>query len=101
MTDEKDDVPKHGASVTRRELLRLSAAAGAVAAGGGLLAACAAQGAVSAAAALPPPETKTLRILNPFTCDPEMWLMQDYLREEGFTDIQYIDEQFTSIRWTP
>jgi len=41
-------------------------------------------------ASLGPVETTTLRIGVPPTCDPAYFLAEAYLREEGFTDIQFI-----------
>lgn len=39
--------------------------------------------------ALPPPETVRVRIGAIAPCDPWYWLSDAFLREEGFTDIQY------------
>jgi len=81
-----------GQRVSRRELLRLTVGAGATLAGGGLLAACGQQpGALGAPATLPPPETTTVRIVTPVACEAGMMLAADYLREEGFTDIRYVN----------
>ena len=89
-----------GQTVTRRELLRVTLGTGAVLAGGGLLAACGQQnGALGGPAALPPPETTTVRIVTPSACDPGLMLAGDYLREEGFTDIRYIDTSFIERAW--
>lgn len=86
--------------VTRRELLRVTLGTGALLAGGGLLAACGPQaGALGAPATLPPPETKTVRIVIPFTCDPGLMLAEDYLREEGFTDVRYVNTPFFERGW--
>ena len=84
-----------GSPRTRRQLLRDAAALGALVAGWPLLAACAPAAAPAPATsqpstgALPPPETTTLRIGPVAPCDPWYWLSDGYLREEGFTDIQY------------
>ncbi len=80
--------------VARRELLRRSLALGATLAGAGVVAACEQRpgaGAGSPPEALPPPETHTVRIARPFACDAPLWLAKDLLREEGFTDVQYVD----------
>jgi len=76
-------------------------ATGATIAGGAALAACTpTSGAASGGSKeLPPPETTTLRIANPPTCDPGMWLASGYLREEGFTDVQFIDAPFYDRAW--
>ena len=89
-----------GQIVTRRELLRLTLGTGAMLAGGGLLAACGQQqGALGAPAALPPPETTTVRIVTPSACDPGLMLAGDYLREEGFTEVRYVDTSFVDRKW--
>ncbi len=81
-----------GQIVTRRELLRITLGTGVVLAGGGLLAACGQQqGALGGAATLPSPETTTVRIAIPFACDPPLWLAKEFLLEEGFTDVQYVN----------
>jgi NitT/TauT family transport system substrate-binding protein len=72
-------------SVSRRQLL---AGAGAAA----VVAACAPASTPKASAGatpLPPPETTTVRISQLAACDPWYWMSDDFLREEGFTDIQY------------
>ena len=38
---------------------------------------------------LGPPETTTVRIALTPACDPWYWLSEPFLRDEGFTDIQY------------
>jgi NitT/TauT family transport system substrate-binding protein len=78
--------------VGRREVLRRSLAIGATIAGAGVLAACEQKPstAVSMGATLPPPETATIRIASPFACDAPLWLAKDFLREEGFTDVQWV-----------
>ena len=35
----------------------------------------------------------------PPECDPGIWLAQDYLRDEGFTDVHYVDTNFTLTGW--
>ena len=78
--------------IARRELLRRSLALGAALAGAGVLAGCERPGAgAPAVATLPPPETKTVRLARPFACDAPMWLAREFLLEEGFTDVQYVD----------
>lgn len=32
-----------------------------------------------------------MRIARPFACDPPLWLAREFLSEEGFTDIRYVD----------
>ena len=89
-----------GQTVTRRELLRVTLGTGAVLAGGGLLAACGQQnGALGGPAALPPPETTTIRIRTPFACDPPLWLAKEFLLEEGFTDVQYVQPSGRPRDW--
>lgn len=80
-----------GQLVTRRELLRVTLGTGAVLAGGGLLAACAQPSVLGGPATLPPPETTTVRIVAPYACDPPLWLAKEFLLEEGFTDVQFVD----------
>jgi NitT/TauT family transport system substrate-binding protein len=87
-------------TVTRRDLLRVGLGTGAMLAGGGLLAACGQQpGALGAPATLPPPETTTVRIVTPVACEAGMMLADDYLREEGFTDIRYVNTSFIERGW--
>lgn len=83
----------HTDLVGRREVLRRSLAVGATIAGAGVLAACdqrPASTATSPSASLPPPETTTVRIASPFACDAPLWLAKDFLRDEGFTDVQWV-----------
>lgn len=79
-----------GQTVTRRELLRVTLGTGAALAGGGLLAACAQPSVLGGLATLPPPETTSVRIRTAFACDPPLWLAKEFLLEEGFTDVQYV-----------
>ena len=89
-----------GQTVTRRELLRVGLGTGAMLAGGGLLAACGQPtAAVQGLATLPPPETTTVRIVSPPACDPGLMLAADDLREEGFTDIRYVDTPAVERGW--
>jgi NitT/TauT family transport system substrate-binding protein len=82
----------HGQIVTRREVLRVALGAGAMLAGGGLLSACAQQPSVLGTSTnLPPPETTTVRIVSPYACDPPLWLAKEFLLEEGFTDVTYVE----------
>jgi NitT/TauT family transport system substrate-binding protein len=72
-------------------LIRTLATGATVAGGVALVASCAPSGAASGASKeLPPPETTTVRIVSPFTCDAPLWMAKDFLREEGFTDVQYV-----------
>jgi len=77
-------------AVSRRELLRLTLGTTAAIAGGGLLASCAQRPSVVASAALPPPETTTVRLVT-YACDPPLWLAKEFLHEEGFTEVQYVE----------
>jgi NitT/TauT family transport system substrate-binding protein len=82
---------------TRRQLLLRTLGTGAALVAGSALAACARQS--EAASVLPAPETTTIRIVTPPECDPGIWLAQDYLREEGFTDVSYVNTNFTVRGW--
>lgn len=89
-----------GRTVTRRELLRVTLGTGAMLAGGGLLAACGQQnGALGGPATLPPPETTTVRIRTAFACDPPIWLAKEFLLEEGFTDVQFVETSGRPRDW--
>ena len=45
----------------------------------------------SVASAEPPPETATIRLTAaPSTCFAPMYLAEDLLREEGFTEVRYV-----------
>src|SRR5438477_5371715 len=83
---------------TRRQLLLRTLGTGAALIGGSALAACARQG-EAATTVLPPPETTTLRIVMPPECDPGVWLAQDYLLDEGFTNVSYVPTNFTLRAW--
>lgn len=76
-------------AATRREFLTV-----ALGTAGALATSCIQPGERSAmpklSAALGPAETATLRISVPPTCDPAFFLAEPYLREEGFTDIQFV-----------
>jgi ABC-type nitrate/sulfonate/bicarbonate transport system substrate-binding protein len=88
--------------VGRRELLRRSLAVGATITGAGLLAACDRRppsSATSPSASLPPPETATVRIASPFACDAPLWMAKDFLREEGFTDVQWVPNAPGTAGW--
>jgi NitT/TauT family transport system substrate-binding protein len=92
----------HTQRVGRREVLRRSLAVGAAIAGGGLLAACDQRPAAtttSPTASLAPPETTTIRIASPFACDAPLWLAKDFLREEGFTDVQWVASAPGTAGW--
>jgi NitT/TauT family transport system substrate-binding protein len=76
----------------REHVMRRRALLGA--AGASLVVACAPTSGSTvetAAPSLGPLETTTVRIASPFACDPPLWLANDFLLEEGFTDIRYID----------
>jgi NitT/TauT family transport system substrate-binding protein len=86
-------------SLSRREFLRVAASAGAVGAGVVLLGACGPDDGNGSPASTPgivvdpPPETTTIRlgkdILNP--CLAPLYLAEQFLLAEGFTNVQYID----------
>jgi NitT/TauT family transport system substrate-binding protein len=78
---------------TRRQLLLRTLGTGAAIVGGSALAACARQ---SEAATL---ETTTVRIVYPVDCDPGLVLAERYLLKEGFTDVQFVNAQFTTRGW--
>lgn len=69
----------------RRALLGSAAAALAVA--------CAPKSAAATPApSLGPPETTAIRIAGPLGCDPWTWLADDFLKEEGFTDVKLVTQ---------
>ncbi len=77
--------------IERREFIRRGFGVVATLAVGDLLASCASVATSSASPTpLPPPETKTIR-LNFGACDAPLMVSERYLREEGFTDIQFSD----------
>jgi NitT/TauT family transport system substrate-binding protein len=81
--------------LSRRTLLRGAAGLSLAAAAGTLLPACGSEdkGERRAGAAKkdPPPETTTIRLANlhPISCIAAQAMAEPFLREEGFTDIQY------------
>ncbi len=85
-------------ALSRRDFLRVAASAGAVGAGVVLLGACSDDGKRSPASTPgivvdPPPETTTIRLAKTFpTCTAPIHLAELFLAEEGFTDVQYIDD---------
>ena len=90
--------------VTRREVLRRGMGAAAALTAGPFLASCApaAVSAPTATAALPtatatlgPPETTSIR-LAAGACDSAIFGAERYLREEGFTDVQFTDVATTT-----
>ncbi len=83
--------------LSRREFLRGAAAVGA---GAVLLGACGSDGSKGGATSTPqaagdpPPETTTIRLanVNPFyPCFAPLFLAEQFLPAEGFTNVQYID----------
>ncbi len=71
--------------IRRRTLLGAAAAA--------VAAACAPNRTSTAetpAPSLGPPETTTIRIAGPTGCDPWTWLADDFLKEEGFTEVKLV-----------
>ncbi|HAF10164.1 MAG TPA: hypothetical protein DCK98_08810 [Chloroflexi bacterium] len=85
--------------VTRREVLRRGMGAAAALTAGPFLAACAPAGSSAATATaavaiatatLPPPETTSIK-LAAGACDSAIFGAERFLREEGFTDVQFTD----------
>jgi NitT/TauT family transport system substrate-binding protein len=80
---------------SRRALLRGAAGVGLAAAAGTLLPACSSgdkkDSKAGGAKKDPPPETTTIRLANifPVSCIAAQAMAEPFLREEGFTDIQY------------
>ncbi len=92
-----EDLDAH--HLSRRALLRGAAGLGLAAATGTLLPACSSGGngdtggaAVSKAKSEPPPETTTIRLhmAPPVSCIAAQAMAEPFLREEGFTDVQYL-----------
>jgi ABC-type nitrate/sulfonate/bicarbonate transport system substrate-binding protein len=80
-----------GVLLGRREFIRLGFGVVAAISVGDVLASCAsAVTHVASSTPLPPPETKTIR-LNFSTCDAPLMASEPYLRQEGFTDVQFSD----------
>jgi len=82
-------------------LLRGGAAVGLAAAASALLPACR-SGGDSGAGDEPPPETTTIRLnRNPLSCIATEAVAVDFLKQEGFTDVQLLDfplvEQFAKL----
>jgi NitT/TauT family transport system substrate-binding protein len=81
--------------LSRRTLLRGAAGLGLAAATGTLLPACGSGGdderQAGGAKSEPPPETTSIRLFKipPFSCVGAMAMAESFLRDEGFTDIQY------------
>jgi NitT/TauT family transport system substrate-binding protein len=77
---------------TRREFLRRGVGAAAVLTAGPFLAACGPAGssAPTATATLGPPETTTIK-LTAGACDSAIFGAEKFLRDEGFTDVQFSD----------
>lgn len=78
--------------VTRREVLRRGMGAAAAITAGPFLASCAPASTPSPtpAATLPPPETTSIK-LTAGACDSAIFGAERFLREEGFTDVQFTD----------
>lgn len=85
--------------VTRREVLRRGMGAAAALTAGPFLASCAPAGSSAATATAPvptatatlaPPETTSIR-LAAGACDSAIFGAERYLRDEGFTDVQFTD----------
>jgi NitT/TauT family transport system substrate-binding protein len=85
--------------LSRREFLRVAASVGAMGAGAVLLGGCGADDgnasptSTPGVAADPPPETTTIRLVKTFpTCPIPIHLAGLFLPEEGFTNVQYIED---------
>lgn len=76
--------------LSRRELLTAAAASLAVAACAPAAPATPGAPRATAAATLPPPETTSVRLPAIPTCDAPLWLIEETLREEGFTDVTFV-----------
>jgi NitT/TauT family transport system substrate-binding protein len=75
----------------RREFIRLGLGAVAAITVGDALASCVSPVThMASSTPLPPPETKTIR-LNFSPCDAPLMASEPYLRDEGFTDVQFSD----------
>ncbi len=71
--------------------------------GAALAAACAPKSSSTAetpAPSLGPPETTAIRIAGPTGCDPWTWLADDFLKEEGFTDVKVIAQPDSVLKGT-
>ncbi len=98
-----EDLDAH--HLSRRALLRGAAGLGLAAATGTLLPACSAgdEGERRAEGTKPgedpPPETTTIRLSNlfPVSCIAAQAVAEPFLREEGFTDIQYLKVPATAV----
>jgi NitT/TauT family transport system substrate-binding protein len=79
-----------GGLLTRRQFMKATAGLALAGAGLAFLDACASPTSKPPAAELPP-ETTTLRLIRiPSICQAAQHVAEDFLREEGFTDVQYI-----------
>jgi len=77
--------------LSRRSLLRGAAGVGLTAAAAALLPACG-SGAKRGAAIDGPPETTTFRLAKtPVTCAATQAVASEFLKQEGFTDLQYVE----------
>jgi NitT/TauT family transport system substrate-binding protein len=83
-------------ALSRRDFLRVAASVGAVGAGAVLLGGCGSDDGKASATSTPgivvdpPPETTTIRLGQiPTICWSPQYLAEEFLRAEGFTDIQY------------
>ena len=90
----EDSYDESARLISRRTLLRGAAGIGLAAATGTLLTSCGSGGGKerdSGPAADGPLETTSIRLfsLPPFNCFAAMYMAEQFLREEGFTDVQY------------
>jgi NitT/TauT family transport system substrate-binding protein len=93
-------------SLSRREFLRVAASAGAVGAGAVLLGACGSDdnnGRPTSTPGIvidPPPETTTIRLgkHTPTPAGAALYVAEQFLWEEGFTNVQYIDRPLSIDR---
>jgi NitT/TauT family transport system substrate-binding protein len=91
----RDHREEHVHLLTRRQVLRGAAGLGLAAATGTLLPACSSGGGGGRHASVPepdgPPETTSIRLHSapPISCFAAIYMAEPFLREEGFTDVQY------------
>lgn len=91
----RDRQGEDGRLVTRRQILQGAAGLGLAAAGGMLLPACGSGGGGERKASGPdedaPPETTSIRLwsIPNVQCIAAQYMAEPFLREEGFTDVQY------------
>jgi hypothetical protein len=89
----RDRQGEHGSLLTRRQVLQGAAGLGLAAVAGSLLPACGRSGRQQSTGtgAAGPLETTSIRLHNtyPASCIAAEYMAEPFLREEGFTDVQY------------